>query len=192
MPENGLELMFNRPLEEVAADISTTWKRHSDRKTVIQGNGEGKIFVLRVGTTNRFYRLEEVIAYTHDYTIERWPKSRGPEIARLKTADVIGYQFHQSVLPFIKVEGFGSAANLQFSHLRELDRFGEPLHGDEDEVSLKPAKLSSSIGLQHRGRAFMTLFNIRGNQALLLATGARQLSPDELQLIEEELLAGEP
>lgn len=185
--EAELKSVFGGSADEAATRIATSWSWHQDRKTIMPGTGQ--TFIIRAGSVNRFYRLEYAIAYSHDYTMQRWPKSRGLEIAELDTADVIGYKFHQSVLPFVKVGDYGNAANIQLATFRELDKFGEPIPGEEEEITIRSAKLSELIGLRHQGRAFITPVDLRGNRALLLATGSRQMSPEELKRIEEDLLS---
>lgn len=180
-----VEVFFDRPEEVVAEDTAASWVRHEDRKKV--SSGHGRIFALQTLSGSRLlYRLESAVVYGSDYTKQRWPHSRGPEIEQLRPGDVIGYTFHQYTLPFTKIGGSNSAANMQFSKLREIDKSGEPIPGDEAEIG--GGELSKKIGLHHGGLAFLTPFNFRGDRAFLLAVGARQFSQEELKRIEEEIL----
>ena len=180
-----VEELFRKPLEEVAQNIATSYVWHEDRKRMLPG--QGAIFVVQTDAgTHRFFRLEEAVLYDSDYTMRRWPKSRGPEIAALTAGEIIAYQFHQAVLPFSKVGNLGSADNIQFAKLKEVNGRGEQLESEETEIS--GSKFSRLVGLRHRGLAHLTHFNLHGQRAFLLATGARQLSPEELKNLEEEIL----
>lgn len=182
---NSVEAFFRKPIEEVAQNIATSYVWHEDRKRVL--SGQGAIFALQTESgTRRFFRLEEAVLYSHDYTMGRWSKSRGPEIVGLEPGEIIAYQFYQYLLPFIKVGGFDSAANIQPSNFKEIDKFGEYIDGEETEIG--SAKLSRLVGLRQRELAHLTQFDFRGQRAFLLATGARQLSPEELKQLEDEIL----
>ncbi len=183
--EGDIRNLFVGSAGEAASKVAATWSWHEDRKNIMPG--EGQTLIVRAGSVNRLFILEHVIAYSHEYTMQRWPKSRGPEIASMDTAEVVGYSFHSYTLPFVKVGEIGSAANIQLATLRGLNIYGEPLMGDE--AITKSAKLSEMIGLRHQGRGFITPVDFRGGRALLLTVGNKQLSPDELQRLEADLLS---
>lgn len=185
--EGEIKKLFGGPVDQVAANVADTWSWHENRKLLLPGIGQ--TLIIRAGSTNRFYRWKYAIAYSHEYTMQRWPNSRGPEIRDSETADIIGYPFHQYILPFVKIGAEGSAANLQIAEIREVDRFGDPIQGNEDEMTLKSAKISDLLGLRDRGRAFIAPVDLKGNRALLLAAGTKQMSPEELKSIEEDILS---
>jgi len=64
------------------------------------------------------------VLYDHAYTLQRWSKSRGPEIVGMPSGEWVGYTFHQSVIPYMKTQG---AENIQLSELQEIDKYGEPI-----------------------------------------------------------------
>lgn len=182
---NEAERLFSQPLEEVAPQMATSYLCHEDRENPMAGNGA--IFVLQTPVGMRRFRLEEAILYSHDYTMKRWPGSRGPEIARLNPAVIIGYSFHTHILPFGKVGAIGSAANIQLSRFLEVNSRGEPLQG-KDAVFGGVKLFREFIGLQDRGLAHLTTINFRSNRAFYIAAGLGQPSPEELKRVEEEIL----
>lgn len=186
-PRSEVEVFFSRNLDAVAKDLARTWVPHENRRETHEG--KGRVFALDLGGMQRFYVLDAAITYTSEYTKSRWPKSRALEIEESPVGDIIGYSFHQYRLPFIKVGGNGSAANIQLANLKEVDRFGTPLSGDDSEIG--GAKLSQIIGLQHKGHAFLTPFNFLGEREFIMSTRAPKLSADELRRFEEELLSPE-
>lgn len=175
---------FDRPGEEVAGEFSAGWVRHPNRREVF--DGQGSVLALETPLRVRFFRVDSVIYYDDEYTKNRWPKSRGPEIASLEPGEAIGYAFHQSVLTFIKVGGIGSSSNIQLSNLKEIDRNGEPLMGRDSEIG--PAKVAQLLDLGHQMRAQLAIFNLRDTRAFLLSVGGRHLTPDEIRSLEEEIL----
>lgn len=185
-PENIDKIveLFRKPLGEVAQNIAISYVWHEDRKKVL--NGQGAIFVLQTPTSARRFRLEEAVLYSHEYTMSRWPNSRGPEIAVLNPGEIIGYQFHQYFLPFGKVGEIGSAANIQLSKFQEVDNYGEPMKTKEAEIG--GVKLFRYIGLKDRSLAHLTPVDFRGKLAFLVSAGARELSAEELKQLEEEIL----
>ena len=131
----------------------------------------------------RRFRIEEVILYSDEYTLKRWPNSRGPEISLMKPGGVIGYKFHRTVLTFIKTRG---AENIMLSSLTPVNSFGE---ASLDKVgSVLPGAIAQTIGLQHGMHARFEALDFRGERAFLLTTRVRKLTEEELRRIEEELL----
>ncbi len=175
---------FDRPGEVVAGGFAAGWVRHTDRKEVFEG--QASILALATPSRTRLFRVDHVIYYDDEYTKNRYPNSRGPELASLDPGEAIGYAFHQSVLTFIKVGGAGSAANIQLSHLTEIDRNGEPLRERDSEIT--SAKVAQLLDFGHEMRAQLTTFNFRGTRAFLLSVGGRQLTEEEIRAIEEEIL----
>ncbi len=186
-PENieKVREIFKQPIETVAQGIATASVWHKDRKKVLPGSGA--IFALQTETGMRRFRLEEAILYDHDYTMQRWPNTRGPQIAGLEPATIIAYQFHQYALLFAKFGDFGSAANIQLDKFAEVNGRGESLQSEKANIG--GAKLSQLVGLRHRDLAYLTLFDFQGQQAFLLSAGTRRLSPAEIQRLEEEIFS---
>lgn len=178
---------FDRPGEEIAGEFSAGWMRHQNRIETFEGRGS--VLALDTADGTRLFRVDGVIYYDDQYTKDRWPKSRGPEIATLASGEVIGYAFHQSVLTFIKVGGAGSSANIQLNNLTEVDRQGEPRRGRDAQIG--PARVAQILGLEHQMRAQISAFNFRGRRAFLISAGNRQLSAEEIRSIEEEILGSE-
>lgn len=181
-PSDEIRHFFDRPAEDIASELSSSWLRHENRAELHQG--QGKILGLRTTTgTNRFFRIEEVIVYTSDYTYGRWPNTRAPEIDSLQPGDLISYVSRAATLTFIKTR---RAENIQFSHLQEVDRFGDPIRNQES--TLKASGVAKVAGLKHKEKAHLLPFNFRGEKGLMLASGSRMLTEDELRRIEEEIL----
>lgn len=174
---------FDRPGEVVAANFATHWMSHPRRWPIF--SGEGQILGLQTEAGVKYYRVEEVVLYSDKYTKDRWPYSRGPEIMAMETGEVIGYMSQGGyVLTFVKTQG---AANIQLSALREVDRVGDPLPGDE--MLLTSSMIAPLIGLRHKEHAQLAPFDFRGRRAFLIASGVRIPTDEELRRIEEDLLS---
>ncbi len=182
---NGQELLrtfFDRPATEVAPEISDSWIEH-DRRPIVS-EGKGKILALVTqGGTARFFRIKEVYTYTNEYTYDRWPNSRGPEIDSMQPGDLITYVSRASTLTFIKTRG---AENIQFSHLEEVNRFGDPVRNDNSE--LNASGVAKVTGLTHKDRSHLEYLNFRGEDAFILVPGSQTLTEEDLKRIEEEIL----
>lgn len=175
---------FGRPGDQVATDMSEGWVHHPDRQEVFPG--QAAIIGLETGQGTRMFRLDHSIYYDDAYTKQRWPNSRGPELATMAPGEVIGYKFHQTVLTFIKVGPVGDSSNIQLSTLTEVDRQGAPVLGGESQ--LKPGKIAELLGLDHQTRGQITPFNFRHTPGFLISVGDRELTPEEIQSIEDEIL----
>lgn len=187
--EAELRGLFGGRPKEVAPKVAKFWRPDPEnKKLILPGTDPGQFLIMQVGSVNRFFEWDLAVAYSHEYTMNRWKNSRGPEIAELNTADVIAFPFHTHMLTFVKVGDLGSAANLQIASLREVDRYGNPILGEENEVHPTSAKITALLGLGNRGRAYLTPVDLKGRRALLLTTGARKLNPEELLRLEESIL----
>lgn len=176
-------LFFDKLGQLVAASLSTRWMVHPDRKTV--NRGEGQIVGLQTRVGVKYYKVEQVVLYPDEYTQSRWPRSRGPEISALESGEGIGYYSQGGhVLTFFKTQ---NAENIQLDTLREVDRTGEPLPGDE--MLLSSSKIAPEIGLRHREHAQVAPFDFRGRRAFLISAGIHVPSDEDLRRIEEDLLA---
>lgn len=175
---------FGKPGEEVAASISGSWAKHPDRQETFQGSAA--IIGLETPNGLRFFRLDNAYYYNDEYTKKRWPNTRGPELASMQPGEVVGYQFHQTVLTFIKVGPVGDASNIQLAELTEVDKFGDPILGGE--AKLKAGKAAALLGLESQSRGQITPFHFRNTEGLLITAGSRTLSSEEIARIEEEIL----
>lgn len=180
-----IRLFFDRPGESVAASLANRWMKHPFRRAEEIFDGEDQIVGLQTNTGVKYYLIEEVVLYSDRYTRERWPYSRGPEIAAMESGEVIGYRSQGGhVLTFIKTQG---AENIQLSALKEIDRLGDSL--PENEGLLTSSMVAPLLGLRHKEHAQLAPFNFRGRRALLIATGVRVPTDEELRRIEEDLLS---
>lgn len=174
---------FDRPGEIVAASLSKGWMKHPDRKQIHQG--EAQIVGLQTQSGIKYYTVEQVVLYPDEYTKERWPRSRGPEIAALESGEGIGYYAQGGhVLTFLKTQ---DSENIQLDALREVDRRGDPLPGDE--MLLTSSKIAPEIGLRHKEHAQLAPFDFRDRRAFLISAGIRIPTDEELRRIEEDLLS---
>lgn len=173
---------FDRPGQLVVASLSTRWAVHPDRKTV--NPGEGQIVGLQTQAGVKYYQVEDAVLYTHQYTQSRWSHSRGPEIKALEPGEGIGYDSRGHVLTFLKTQ---QSENIQLAALREVDRRGDPLPGDE--MVLSSSKIAPAIGLRHKEHAQVAPFDFRGRRAFLISAGIHVPSDEELRRIEEDLLS---
>lgn len=177
-----ISAFFNRPADEVAAEFASHWFNHENRSEIHEG--QAKILGIRTLTGfTRFFRITEVVLYGDQYTKDRWPNSRSPEIDSLQSGDLITYVSRAATLTFIKTR---RSENIQFSSLEEMDRFGDPIRTKESV--LIASDVARIAGLGHRDRSKLIPFNFRGERAFLLTLGARELSDEELQRLENEIL----
>ena len=175
-------MFFDRPGSEVCGDLAAHWMNHTDRRKIYEG--QAKVLGLQTDSMVRFFTIEEVVLFEDSYTRERWPRSRSLSIASLSPAEVISFMSQgQHVLTFAKTQG---AENIMFSSLQEIDRFGDPLRG-EGHI-LTASSVAKIVGLTHGMRGQLTPIHFRGGRAFLLATGARELSDQELDALEKELM----
>ncbi len=173
---------FDRPGQLVVASLSSRWAIHPDRKSL--NPGEGQIVGLQTQGSVKYYRVEEAVLYTHQYTQSRWGHSRSPEIAALEPGEGIGYDSRGHILTFLKTQ---ESENIQLTTLREVDRRGDPLPGDE--MLLSSSKIAPAIGLRHKGHAQVTPFDFRDRRAFLISAGVHVPTDEELRRIEEDLLS---
>src|SRR3989344_4257557 len=179
--DDSVKELFDRPGEQVAPDLAAHWMRHEDRKTIF--DGEAQIIGIQTSAGMQYFSIEEVILFSHDSTMKRWGNSRGPEIARLNSGGIICYDSRGRKLTFSKTQG---AENLMFSTLRQVDRLGAPLPGDEN--ILTASKIATVAGLNHKSTGQLTPFYYRGRRALLLSVGGHRASEDEIQRLTREAL----
>lgn len=183
--ENTPSIRFDRIAQFVAADISASWINQEDPKT--PRTGKARIFVIEEEQARRLFLLQMAVVYESDYTLARWPRTRGPQIASMQPGEMVGYKFHQSVLPFIKVEPSGSAANLHLSEFQELDLNGNPIEGSKGIV--RGGTFTRIAGIRDNGQqAFLTLLHVRNQELFLVSTRVRRYQMDELKRIEDDLM----
>lgn len=177
---------FDRPGQLVAASLSTRWMVHPDRKTINQEEGyEGQIVGLQTRAGVKYYKVEQVVLYPDEYTQTRWLRSRAPEISALESGEGIGYYSQGGhILTFLKTQ---NAENIQLDTLREVDRRGDPLPGDE--MVLSSSKIAPAIGLRHKEHAQVAPFDFRDRRAFLISAGVHIPTDEELRRIEEDLLS---
>lgn len=174
---------FDRPGQEVASELSSYWFNHSYPSE--PHRGQAKVLGLQSEAGIRFFTIDEMRLFEDSYTRDRWPKSRSLAIASLDPGEVIAFMSQgQHVLTFIKTQG---AENIMLQTLKEVDRFGDPLAGKEH--TLTASNVARIVGLRHGMRGQLTPVHFRRERAFLLATGARELTDEELETIEEELRA---
>lgn len=186
---NGIEraAFFGRQGEEVASSFSGYWSKHPDRREIFPGSAS--VIGLETPEGLRFFRLDEAVYYDDAYTKERWPNSRGPELASMEPGEVIGYKFHQTVLTFIKVGRVGDSSNIQLSSLTEVDKHGAPVLGGEAQI--RAGKVAQLLGLENQTRGQISPFHFRNTEGFLITVGNRQLTEEEVRSIEEEILGAE-
>ena len=181
-PREEIIHFLDRPGTEVIQDLAAHWMVHTRREDI--NEGQGKVLGLQTDSIIRYFRIEEAVLFTHGYTMGRWKNSRAPEIQDLEPGEVIAYMSQgNNVLTFIKTQG---AENIMPSALQEIDRFGVPL-ADKDHV-LGAASIAKLVGLRAKMRGQLLPMQFRGERALLLAAGSREITPEELDRIERELL----
>ena len=180
--EEATRAFFDRPAEEVAAEISTFWMNHENRSEVHQGQGKILAIVTPFGT-RRLFRISQVYVYSNEYTFNRWPSSRAPEIDSMQPGELISYVSRSATLTFIKTRG---AENIQLDHLWEEDKYGDPLRNPDSELG--SSGVAKVAGLGHKDRSHLELLNLREEQGFLLIHGSQMLSEEELRRIEAEIL----
>lgn len=184
--EQEVITIFDRPGDTVAPDISKFWMDHEDRQQVHTASEvfNGHLLGLQTNNGVLMHRINEVIVYTPEYTMGRWPYSRGPQIESLPSGSVICYGFHKTVLTFFKTQGAG---NIMLSSLVRVDRLGNPLEGDKN--LLKAGGVAKLVGLSHMEVGRLTPFNFRDQKALLLSKQTH-LTDEELDRLDDELFRG--
>ena len=180
--QDQIRLFFDKPAAQVVPQLSNTWLNHENRSKAEVGQGKILAIASPSGTI-RLFRIEEVIIYSNDYTYGRWPNTRAPEIDSLQAGDLISYVSRAATLTFIKTQ---RAENIQFSHLTEVDKYGDPIRSRESVLGA--SGVAKTAGLAHKERSRLLPFNLRGEQGLLLVKGQQMLTEADLKRIEEEIM----
>lgn len=145
---NDIEVrrFFNRPGPEVVGELAQAWV-WPDQREIFQPGRATMVFKIRMGEHEAlaFWRADLVELYSHEYTMERWPDRRGPEIARLEPGEIIGYPYRGYLLPFIHTQE-GKAENIFPRELRRVDKNGFPMAGKAALIT-QPSKIATLFGL---------------------------------------------
>ncbi len=194
--------LFDQPLELVVPQVARIyWFYDNDpakRKEAERMIGDPLMLVFREPRGSlRYFRWEQAELYTDEDTKERWPgkKSRKPTdplprstaIEQLEPAEAICFNSRGQLLVFLHTQ---KAANIMISEIVETNGYGEPFRDDASHK--KAGAIGELLGLRHGETAQTTLFNLRGQRALLLAAGVAEISTSELADIESFLLSTPP
>jgi hypothetical protein len=178
---------FNRPATEVADKFAMRWTIHSESKTQKPEvhEGSGQLIALQNGNSVKLYIPRSVEVYSHDYTMGRWPNSRGVMINTMTPGDIVAFTFRASTLLFIKTQG---AENIALQILSPADHNGRAV--DDPKDTLTAAKIAPVLGMRHNTIGHTTWFPHNGLHPILFHFGQRVLGERERTEIEEGLVEG--
>lgn len=184
----SVQEFYGRSATEVCPQLAERWSVHQVVDTAgkpIINTGKGHLVGLQVGSGVKLYipRLLEV--YSHDYTMERWPNSHGPEIERMQPGEIVAYGFRGVVCIYIKTQG---AENIMVKALAGVDYQGKSLAGNEQ--LLTSSKIAPTLGMRHGDHGQISVHEHAGHQLYLFHQEARVLTDRERVSIEADLLAG--
>lgn len=184
----SVQEFYGRPATEVAPELAERWSIHQVVDTAgkpIIYEGQGRLVGLQVGKGVKLYMPRLVEVYSHDYTMGRWPKSRGLEIDRLQPGELVAYGFRGTVCVYIKTQG---AENIMVKALAEVDHQGKSLEGLD--YLLRASQIAPTLGLGHQGRGQISAYEHAGHKLFLFHKGQRKLTDAERVNIEAQLLEG--
>ncbi len=177
---------FDRPGQLVAPDLAAHWYTHIPTKEKVKPtlhDGQAKILGLETTVGMQAFDIQEAVIFTADETMSRFGGSRGREIGALEAGEIICYNSRGIILTFVKTQG---PENIMISSLRRVDHQGNPLYGDEAEVSA--SKVAVLAQLHHKATGQLSPFEFQGRQAFLLTIAGHKYDDNELQRLYEELL----